>query len=132
MPVAKRVKSLGAAPKRAAAITAPDAAVAAALERSPKIGIVDLKITMLPHASAPSAAQWQSFAASIARVASRGYVAPAVRVDSDLRGATVRIGGWDTATAINMVRLHATNSPSPQLWQSNYYVVTVIHSEELP
>jgi hypothetical protein len=105
--------------------------VAAPVERSSQLGIVDLKIAMLPHAAAPSAAHWMSFAASIAQVASRGYVPPTVSVDRDLRGATVRIGGWDTAIAIQMVKLHATNSPSPQLWQSHSYEVTVIHSEEL-
>jgi hypothetical protein len=131
MHVAKRVKSPTAAPKRAAVATAPNAVVVGPLERSPNIGLVDVKIAMLPHAAAPSAAQWQSFAASIARVESRGYVAPTVRVDLNLRGATIRIAGWDAATAIQMVRLFATNSPSPPLWQSHYYEVTVIHSEEL-
>jgi len=132
MPAAKRVKSPVRPSKRTAAAMAPDALVAAPLEVLPNFGIVQLKIAMHPGASAPSAAHWQSFAASIARVASRGYFAPTVRVDPDLRGATVRIGGWDTPTAIRMVSLYATNSPSPQLWQSCNYEVTVIQSEDLP
>src|SRR5207247_5064367 len=49
----------------------------------------------------------------------------------DLRGAIIQIDGWDVATAIRMVRLHATNSPSPQLWESRDYEVSVIHSGEL-
>jgi hypothetical protein len=131
MPLAKRVKSQIAA-KRVAVATAPNGVVGAPPERAPKIRTLDLKIAMLPHGAAPSAAQWQSFAASIARVASRGYVAPTVRVDSNMREATVRIAGWDTATAIQIVRHFATNSPSPALWQSHNYEVTVIDAEELP
>ena len=131
MPVAKRVKSPGAAPKRVAVESAPHGVVAAPPER-PKIGILDLKIALLPHAAAPSPAQWRSFASSIARVESRGNLAPTVRVDADLRGGTVRIAGWDAVTAIQMVRLFATNSPSPPLWQSHCYEITVIHSEDLP
>src|SRR2546430_2572722 len=72
----------------------------------------------------------RSQGASIARVANRGSLAPAVRVDHDLRGAIIQIDGWDVATAIRMVRLHATNSPSPQLWESRDYEVSVIHSGE--
>jgi hypothetical protein len=121
-----------AAPKRIAVATAPNGVVAAPSERAPKIRTLDLKIAMLPHAAAPSAAQWQSFAASIARVDSRGYVAPTVSVDPNMRGATVRIAGWDADTAVQIVRTFATNSPSPALWQSHYYEVTVIGSEELP
>src|SRR5437667_748801 len=56
---------------------------------------------------------------------------PTVRVDHDLRGATIQIDGWNAATAIRMVRLHATNSPSPQLWQSRDYDASVIHTGEL-
>src|SRR5437762_13638778 len=93
--------------------------------------IIELKIPMVPHAAAPSVAHWRSFEASIARVANRGSMAPTVRVDHDLRGATIQIDGWDVATAIRMVRLHATNSPSPQLWESRDYEVSVIHSGEL-
>jgi hypothetical protein len=132
MPVAKRVKSQVAAPNRVAAPTAPYAVVAAPPEGPPKFGILDLKIAMLSHAPAPSVAHWRSFAASIASVESRGHVPPMVWVDPDLRGATVRIAGWDTVAAIQMVRLVATNSPSPPLWQSHYFEVTVIHSEDLP
>ncbi len=132
MLVAKRVKSPVAAPKRVAVATAPRAVVVAPVERAPSIEIVDVKIAMLPNAAAPSAAQWQSFAASFARVESRGYLAPTVRVDPNLRGATVRIAGRDATTAIHMVRLLANNSPCPPLWQSRYYEVTVIHSEQLP
>jgi hypothetical protein len=132
MPVAKRVKSPGSAPKRVAVASAPHGVVATPPERLPKIGILDLKIALLPHAAAPSPAQWRSFAASFARVESRGNLAPTVRVDSDLRGATVRVAGWDTVAAIQMVRLFATNSPSPPLWQSHCYEITVIHSEDLP
>jgi hypothetical protein len=111
------------------AVTVNPAAVAAPHKPSPKIGMVDLKIAMRPHVAAPSAAHWQSLAASIARVNSRGYLAPTMWVDPDLRGATVRIAGWDTATAMQLVSLHAANSPSPQLWQSHSYDVTVIHFE---
>jgi hypothetical protein len=127
MPAKKRVKSQVAAPKRAAVATV--AVIAAPPSPSPRIGVVDLRISMRPRAAAPSAAHWHSFAASIARVNTRGDLAPTVWVDPDLRGATVRVAGWDTGPAIQMVRLHATNSPSPQLWQSHYYEVTVIHSE---
>src|SRR5947208_8596632 len=74
---------------------------------------------------------WRSFEASIARVANRGSMAPTVRVDHDQRRATIQIDGWNAATAIRMVRLHATNSPSPQLWQSRDYDVSVIHTGEL-
>jgi hypothetical protein len=126
---AKRPKSRVTPPKRTTAATVNRAPVAAPLKPLPKIGVVDLKIAMRPHVPAPSAAHWQSFAASIARVNCRGSLAPTVWVDSDLRGATLRIAGWDTATAVQMVSLHAANSPSPQLWQSQYYEVTVIHSE---
>jgi hypothetical protein len=115
----------------AAVATAPDPVAAIPLGRTPEIGIVQLKIAMLPRAAAPSAAHWQSFAASIARVECRGCVAPTVWVDRDLRGATVRIAGWDTATAIRLVGLHASNSPSPQLWQPRQYEVTVIDSAEV-
>jgi hypothetical protein len=132
MPVAKRVKSPVAAPKRVAVATAPHAVAVAPVEHAPTIEIVDVKIAMLPDAAAPSFAEWQSFAASIARVESRGYRAPTVRVDPNLRGATIRIAGRDATTAIHMVRLFATNSPSPPLWQSRYYEVTVIDSEHLP
>lgn len=132
MPVAKRVQSRVAAPKRVAAPTTPNAVVVAPPEGPPKIGVLDLKIAMLPNAPVPSAAHWRSFAASIATVESRGHVPPTVWVDFDLRGATVRIAGWDTVAAIQMVRLVAINSPSPPLWQSHYYEVTVIHSEDLP
>jgi hypothetical protein len=130
MPAAKRVKSAVALPKRAAVATAPTAVVAPPVDRSSTIGIVDLKIAMLPHAGVPSAAHWRSFAASIARVGSRGSVAPTVWVDPDLRGATVRIAGWDTATAIRMVNLQATSSPCPQLWQPSSYKITVISFED--
>jgi hypothetical protein len=130
MPGAKRIKSRIAAPKRAAAAMASVAVVAEPPERSPKTGTLDLRIAILPPAAAPSVAHWRSFAASIARVESRGYPAPTVWVDPNLRGATVRIAGWDTVSAIRMVNLHASNSPSPQLWQSQYYEVTVIHSDE--
>ncbi len=131
MPVGKRVKSRVAAPKRAAPPTAASAVVAEPPERLPKIGVLDLKIAMLHNAPPPSAAHWRSFAAAIARVQSRGNVAPTIWVDPDLRGATVRIAGWDTVAAIQMVRLVATNSPSPPLWQSHFYEVTVIHSQDL-
>ncbi len=131
MSAAKGVKSRVTASKRVPAGTAPDPIVAVPHKPSAEMPIVELKIAMLPHAAAPSAAHWQSFAASIARVANRGYLAPTVRVDADLRGATVRIGGWDAATAIRMVGLYATNSPSPQLWQSHNYEVSVIPSGEL-
>jgi hypothetical protein len=116
----------------AAVATAPNPVVAVPLGRTPEIGFVQLKIAMLAHAAAPSAAHWQSFAASIARVETQGCVAPTVWVDRDLRGATVRIAGRDTATAIRLVRLHASNSPSPQLWQPHFYQVTVLDSEDLP
>ena len=115
----------------AAIATAPNPVAATPLERTPDIGIVQLKIAMLAHAAAPSAAHWQSFAASISRVECRGCAAPTVWVDRDLRGATVRIAGWDTATAIRLVGLHASNSPSPQLWQPRQYEVTVIDTAEL-
>jgi hypothetical protein len=131
MPAAKRVKSRVAVPKRAIVATTPHELVPGTPIAN--FGVVELKIAMLPHAEAPSAAHWQSFAASIARINSRGYRAPTVWVDPDLRGATVQIAGWDTATAIRMVGLHATNSPSPALWQSQSYRVTAIHSEaEVP
>ena len=126
---AKRPKSRVAPPQRTRVATLSSAAGAAPFKTSLKIGMVDLKIAMRPDVSTPSAAHWQSFAASIARVNCRGSLAPTVWVDPDLRGATVRIAGWDTATAIQMVSLHAAYSPSPQLWQSQYYDVTVIHSE---
>jgi hypothetical protein len=132
MPGQKRVRSLVAPSKRAAVATAPNAVVAAPREGQPRIGIVDLRIAMLPHAPAPSAAHWRSFAASIAGVESRGHVAPTIWVDPDLRGATVRVAGWDTVAAIQMVRLFATNSPSPPLWQSHSYEIAVIHYEDLP
>ena len=119
-------------PTLAAVATAPNPVVATPLGRTAEIGIVQLKVAMLPHAAAPSAAHWQSFAASIARVECRGCVAPTVWVDRDLRGATVRIAGWDTAAAIRLVGLHASNSPSPQLWQPHHYEVTVIDSKEFP
>jgi hypothetical protein len=124
MPATKRVRSSVAASKRVAVATA-------ALERTPSIGIVEVKITMLPNAAAPSAAEWQSFASSIARVESRGYPPPTVRVDQNLRGATVRIAGRDANTAIQVVRLFASNSPSPPLWQPRCYELTVIHSAQL-
>jgi hypothetical protein len=126
---AKRPKSRVTPPQRTRVATLPRAPVAAPLKPSTKIGVVDLKIAIRPHVAAPSAAHWQSFAASIARVNSRGFLAPTVWVDPDLRGATIRVAGWDTATAIQMVSLHATNSPSPQLWQSHFYEVTVIQSK---
>ena len=131
MPVAKRVKSRVAPPERVAVGAPPGAVVLVPPEPSPRTRIIELKITMLPHAAAPSVAHWRSFEASIARVANRGSLAPAVRVDHDLRGAIIQIDGWDVATAIRMVRLHATNSPSPQLWESRDYEVSVIHSGEL-
>lgn len=131
MPVTKRVKSRVAAPRRVAVGSASDAVVVVPLEPSPKTRTVELKIAMLPQAAAPSVAHWRSFAASIAQVANRGNIPPTVRIDPDLRGATVLISGWDAATAIRMVSLHATNSPSPQLWQSRNYEVSVIHSGEL-
>ena len=112
----------------AAVVTASNPVAATPLGRTPDIGIIQLKIAMLPHAAAPSAAHWQSFVASITRVECRGCVAPTVWVDRDLRGAMVRIAGWDTATAIRLVGLHASNSPSPQLWQPHHYEVTVIDS----
>ena len=108
----------------------PDAVVVVPLEPLPNTRIIELKIPMVPHAAAPSVAHWRSFEASIARVANRGSMAPTVRVDHDLRGATIQIDGWNAATAIRMVRLHATNSPSPQLWQSRDYEVSVIRSGE--
>jgi hypothetical protein len=117
--------------KLAAVATVPNPVVAAPLGRTIETGIVQLKITMLPRVAAPSAAHWQSFAASIARIETGGCVAPTVWVDRDLRGATVRIAGRDAATAIRLVRLHAGNSPSPQLWQPHYYEVTVTDSKEL-
>src|SRR5439155_939376 len=98
----------------------------------PNTRIIELKITMVPHAAAPSVAHSRPFEASIARVANRGSMAPTVRVDHDLRGATIQIDGWNAATAIRMVRLHATNSPSPRLWQSRDYDVSVIHTGEGP
>jgi len=116
----------------AAVSTAPNPVAAIPPRRTAEIGVVQLKVAMLPHAAAPSAAHWQSFAASIARVECRGCVAPTVWVDRDLRGATVRIAGWDTAAAIRLVGLHASNSPSPQLWQPHHYEVTVIDSKEFP
>lgn len=131
MPVAKRVKSRVAPPERVAVGAPPGAVVVVPPEPSPSTRIIELKITMLPHAAAPSVAHWRSFEASIARVANRGSMAPTVRVDHDLRGAIIQIDGWDVATAIRMVRLHATNSPSPQLWESRDYEVSVIHSGEL-
>jgi len=126
----KRVKSRVATPKRVAVEAPPDAVVVVPLEALPNTRTIELKITMLPHAAAPSVAHWRSFEASIARVANRGSIAPTVRVDHDLRGATLQIDGWDAATAIRMVRLHATNSPSRQLWQSRDYEVSVIRSGE--
>jgi hypothetical protein len=132
MPVAKRVRSRVAAQKRHSVATAPGESVVALPEPSTMVRIVELRIEMLPHVEAPSAAQWQSFAASIAQVANRGYLAPTVRVDHDLRGARVKIGGWEADSAIRMVRLHAANSPSPPLWQSHNYEVSVIASAELP
>ena len=130
-PVAKHVKSRVATPKRVTVGAPPDAVVVVPLEPLPNTRIIELKITMVPHAAAPSVAHWRSFEASIARVANRGSMAPTVRVDHDLRGATIQIDGWNAATAIRMVRLHATNSPSPQLWQSRDYDVSVIHTGEL-
>src|SRR5437660_6675545 len=127
-PVAQRVKSRVAPPERVAVGAPPGAVVVVPPEPSPRTRIIELKITMLPHAAAPSVAHWRSFEASIARVANRGSLAPAVRVDHDLRGAIIQIDGWDVATAIRMVRLHATNSPSPQLWEARAYECRVTHS----
>jgi hypothetical protein len=121
-----------AAPRRAVAPTARDAVVAARPEGPLTIGILDLRIALLPQVPAPSIAHWRSFEASIARVESRGHVPPTVWVDPDLRGATVRIVGWDTVAAIQMVRRFAVNSPSPPLWQAHNYEVTVVDSEDLP
>jgi hypothetical protein len=121
-----------APPKSAAVASWPNAEVAASPDGLPKIGILDLKIVMVPHAPAPSAAHWRSFAASIASIESRGHIAPTVWVDPDLRGATIRIAGWDAVAAIQMVKLVATRSPSPSLWESRYYEVTAISSEVLP
>ena len=132
MPRMERVRPTRKGRRLAAVATAQPTVVASPVERPRNIGTVDLKIAIRPHAEAPSAAHWQSFAASITRVESRGHVGPTVWVGHDLRGATVRIAGWDTATAIRMVSLHAANSPSPQLWQSQYYEVTLIDSETLP
>src|SRR5438876_3463114 len=76
MPVAKRVKSRVAPPERVAVGAPPGAVVVVPPEPSPRTRIIELKITMLPHAAAPSVAHWRSFEASIARVANRGSMAP--------------------------------------------------------
>src|SRR5438034_11589358 len=116
MPVAKRVKSRVAPPERVAVGAPPGAVVVVPPEPSPSTRIIELKITMLPHAAAPSVAHWRSFDASIARVENRGSFAPAVRVDDDLHEAINQIDGWGVATTIRIVRMHATNSPSCQRW----------------
>src|SRR5438552_17305471 len=80
MPVAKHVKSRVTTPKRVAVGAPPDAVVVVPLEPLPNTRIIELKITILSHAAAPSAAQWRSFEVSIGWFANRGSIASTAMV----------------------------------------------------